>query len=236
MSAVLILVYKLDVNDNIQLLAIAKDRVFLPRLIYGILGGTIVIAKLSSVRNSNLSFIIPGSITLLLILLSRPHNAPLFLLLALMVILLRSLTSDTLVFSYLLMAQSSFYSFGNSNSIANIDLSNSYVGLDDFSMEWSGLLTSVSTFAGPIAVFVMFTLLTPLRPAQILSEWLFFRCISILNLSVAVTILRHHLFIWTVFSPKYLYELAWLAGYTLLLVPLSFLTVDPGRLSFLIQN
>ncbi|CAO3649898.1 unnamed protein product [Cunninghamella blakesleeana] len=33
------------------------------------------------------------------------------------------------------------------------------------------------------------------------------------SLSISVTILREHLFIWTVFSPKYLYQLAWTIGY-----------------------
>ncbi|KAI8049033.1 hypothetical protein BDF22DRAFT_746437 [Syncephalis plumigaleata] len=37
-----------------------------------------------------------------------------------------------------------------------------------------------------------------------------FFSISLLCLSIAVTILRYHLFIWTVFSPKYLYQAFWM--------------------------
>ncbi|KAI8074405.1 hypothetical protein BC940DRAFT_288156 [Gongronella butleri] len=33
--------------------------------------------------------------------------------------------------------------------------------------------------------------------------------VTLATLSISVTILREHLFIWTVFSPKYLYQLAW---------------------------
>lgn len=35
---------------------------------------------------------------------------------------------------------------------------------------------------------------------------------SVLFVMVACTVLRTHLFIWTVFSPKYLYSMAWSLG------------------------
>jgi ethanolaminephosphotransferase len=45
---------------------------------------------------------------------------------------------------------------------------------------------------------------------------LFVSC-SVLAVMLACTILRTHLFIWTVFSPKYLYSMAWSLGYHLLI-------------------
>lgn len=36
-----------------------------------------------------------------------------------------------------------------------------------------------------------------------------FYALALLTLSLSVTILRNHIFIWTVFSPKYLYQISW---------------------------
>jgi len=41
----------------------------------------------------------------------------------------------------------------------------------------------------------------------------FFTAFSVLGVMVACAVLRQHLFIWTVFSPKYLYSMAWSLGY-----------------------
>ncbi|KAF2666431.1 alkaline phosphatase-like protein [Microthyrium microscopicum] len=46
-----------------------------------------------------------------------------------------------------------------------------------------------------------------------LSMATFFTSASLLAVMVACTVLRTHLFIWTVFSPKYLYSMAWSLGY-----------------------
>ncbi|KAI9594925.1 hypothetical protein BDF19DRAFT_422974 [Syncephalis fuscata] len=50
--------------------------------------------------------------------------------------------------------------------------------------------------------------------SQSITLWLWmnkvFFSFSLLGLSIAVTVLRYHLFIWTVFSPKYLYQAAWM--------------------------
>lgn len=43
-----------------------------------------------------------------------------------------------------------------------------------------------------------------------------FTALSLLAVMVACTMLRTHLFIWTVFSPKYLYAMAWTMAFHLL--------------------
>ncbi|KAF9586605.1 major facilitator super transporter protein [Lunasporangiospora selenospora] len=45
---------------------------------------------------------------------------------------------------------SSFFILGNSNSIASIDISNSYVGIRSYNIVLTGVLTFVSNWAGPI--------------------------------------------------------------------------------------
>jgi len=48
--------------------------------------------------------------------------------------------------------------------------------------------------------------------------WTLFTSSALLAVMVSCTILRAHLFIWTVFSPKYLYSMAWTLGFQLLVV------------------
>ncbi|KAK5004565.1 hypothetical protein LTR28_008727 [Elasticomyces elasticus] len=57
---------------------------------------------------------------------------------------------------------------------------------------------------------------TPIRPPSMASPWLqhiscmtVFMALSLLMVMASCTALRTHLFIWTVFSPKYLYTMAW---------------------------
>ncbi|KAF9924927.1 major facilitator super transporter protein [Mortierella alpina] len=59
---------------------------------------------------------------------------------------LNSLHSCTI----LLCTVSSFFLFGNSNSIASIDISNAYVGIQAYDIFLTGVLTFVSNWAGPI--------------------------------------------------------------------------------------
>ncbi|KAF9089297.1 major facilitator super transporter protein [Mortierella sp. AD031] len=59
---------------------------------------------------------------------------------------LNSIHSCTL----LLWTLSSFFLLGNSNSIASIDISNAYVGIQSYDIFLTGVLTFVSNWAGPI--------------------------------------------------------------------------------------
>ncbi len=117
----------------------------------------------------------------------------------------------------LLQTHLSFYVYGNSNSIANLDLVNSYIGLDQFSFEWCGLLTFIANWVGPLLV-VLTDLVLRFRLSSgsfveqlvVFTAW---RSWSLTIISLSVIILRHHLFIWSVFSPRYLYEIAWICGF-----------------------
>ncbi|KAF8976595.1 major facilitator super transporter protein [Entomortierella lignicola] len=144
-----------------------------------------------------------GTATLLLVLLSRRHNAPLFIFFGLQLNLyiewitlvrrrdavvdkaynqerekLSNFTEDVdsteniSAISKILSSQapfrtlpgqgsihsctillwtlSSFFLFGNSNSIASIDISNAYVGIQAYDIALTGVLTFVSNWAGPI--------------------------------------------------------------------------------------
>uniref|UniRef100_A0A182PTV9 GPI ethanolamine phosphate transferase 2 C-terminal domain-containing protein n=1 Tax=Anopheles epiroticus TaxID=199890 RepID=A0A182PTV9_9DIPT len=119
-----------------------------------------------------------------------------------------------------------FYFYqGNSNSLASIDLNAGYVGLNNFDMLRVGLFLTLHTFSGPILSFLL--LLNHffsdnerdsqrekqqhLPVASNARE----RILTLINVLIIVpvcffivvaTVLRDHIFVWTVFSPKIIYE------------------------------
>jgi ethanolaminephosphotransferase len=155
--------------------------------------------------------------TILLLFLSKPHNAFLFVVMERQFNLCKQakLKESPLSNALLIcLMYSSFYTFGNSNSIASIDLSNAYNGLQSYNATAVGLLTFLSNWAGPLWWLVAISTL-PMPKTAFIWTWMAFHMVSTLVLAISVTILRHHLFIWSVFSPRFLYQLAW-AMYLLL--------------------
>lgn len=158
-------------------------------------------------------------LTLFLITQSRATNIPLFLLYSVQLYLLSGLdlTTTEITLTSLLLQQASFFAFGNSNAISSIDLSSAYNSVSGYNVVAVGILTFVSNWAGPIFwTSGTVLLLLQLRRTgaknvllQHLSLLTAFTTASLLAVMVACTFLRTHLFIWTVFSPKYLYAMAW---------------------------
>ncbi|KAL3721795.1 hypothetical protein ACJRO7_034178 [Eucalyptus globulus] len=120
------------------------------------------------------------------------------------------------------------FALGNSNSLATIDVAGAFIGASDFSMLSSGVLMFIITYASPLLFLLSmpmwisvkdFNCLVTLRNANLgdlLKMMLGFPCVIPLCLnSVTLTaytiillLMRNHLFIWSVFSPKYLYVAA----------------------------
>ena len=163
-------------------------------------------------------------VSLFLITQARTANIPLFLLFAILNSVFESLpglTSTELIVSSLLLQYSSFFAFGGTNAISSVDLSNAYNGVSGYSVVAVGLFTFISNWAGPIwwcSAFISIRRTRrrteiPYRSGE--SEFALltvFVSVSTLAVMVACTMLREHLFIWTVFSPKYLYCVAWVVA------------------------
>ncbi|OAA55579.1 Alkaline-phosphatase-like, core domain protein [Niveomyces insectorum RCEF 264] len=137
----------------------------------------------------------------------------------------------------LLLQFAAFFAFGGTNAISSVDLSSAYNGIAGFSAGAVGVLLFLSNWAGSIYWTVAATLLLllgddaqvaaaaaagparPTRPVQRSVAWLqhvalltVFAAASVVAVMAACTALRTHLFVWTVFSPKYLYCAAWSLG------------------------
>nr|UJH94431.1 GPI7 [Starmerella bombicola] len=98
-----------------------------------------------------------------------------------------------------------FFAVGGSNSLATIDLSNAYNGVSGYNIPLVALLTYLGNW-GP-SLFWALTL-TEVSASRVPRAW--FYSIACTGVTLACLLLREHLFIWTVFSPKLLYVGAWL--------------------------
>ncbi|ORY63496.1 GPI ethanolamine phosphate transferase [Pseudomassariella vexata] len=160
--------------------------------------------------------------TLLALTQSRATNIPLFLLLQVLHMFLEHLNLDTveITTSSLLLQLASFFAMGGSNAISSIDLSSAYNGVSDYNVVAVGVLTFISNWAGPVWWTSATSLLLLQNQArnggnvykQHVGLLTVFTTASLAFVMAACTALRTHLFIWTVFSPKYLYSMAWSLG------------------------
>ncbi|KAI2642568.1 alkaline-phosphatase-like protein [Xylaria nigripes] len=175
--------------------------------------------------------------TLFALTQSRTTNVPLFLLFHGIYLFLDKLNLDPIevTTSSLLLQFASFFATGGSNAFTGIDLSSAYNGVSGFNIFAVGALTFVSNWAGPVwwTSASNLLLLSSRENARNNAargdghessrrdRHVFMQHASLLTLYVAAslgsvmaacTLLRTHLFIWTVFSPKYLYSIAWSLG------------------------
>jgi ethanolaminephosphotransferase len=157
--------------------------------------------------------LIATSVIYLSILLSRTHNAILLPLLSFQTVRFTQTENSALLF-LVMQVPLSFYILGNSNSIATIDLQNAYVGLSKNHMELAGLVTFLSTFSGPLVVLSSF-LFSSKQSLSLkhLNSWILWRLIVTFMVCLTCLIMKDHLFVWSVFSPRLLYEMAWIFFY-----------------------
>lgn len=174
--------------------------------------------------------------TLLALTQSRPANIPLYLLFnlqfrALETLLLPLLSPAELTATALLLQHAAFFATGGSNAVSSVDLSSAYNGVAGFDIATVGVLTFVSNWAAPIWWSIAGCVLLLEKRDKMMTGGggeggggglnLFkghvaaltvFAAGALVAVMAACTVLRTHLFIWTVFSPKYLYCVAWSLG------------------------
>ncbi|KAL3425653.1 gpi ethanolamine phosphate transferase 2 [Phlyctema vagabunda] len=167
-------------------------------------------------------FAIHNLLTLFLITQSRVTNIPLLLIFEIQYHLLWDVELNLIetTTTSLLLQYMSFFAFGGSNAISSVDLSSAYNGVSGYNVIGVGVLTFVSNWTGPV-FWVSVTSLMLVRLKKTGVQGAFFQHMALLTVFVtcsllfvmaACTILRSHLFIWTVFSPKFLYSMAWSLG------------------------
>jgi ethanolaminephosphotransferase len=207
---------------------LSMTKIIFTRSTYGLILTGILIFKFQKIflksfkpNRTQRNELLPVLILLLSLLLTRLPNAlPLLLQFIQITWLTRNLQMDQ--FATLIFIQQHFAFFsagGNSNAISTIDLSSAYLGLDESQMYLAGLLAFLGTFAAPLVVIssgssaLMAKRYDSNDNGLVQNWWVVGRMISAVALAASVTLFRYHLFIWSVFSPKFLYELVWIFVY-----------------------
>ncbi|CAI5441856.1 unnamed protein product [Caenorhabditis angaria] len=106
------------------------------------------------------------------------------------------------------MIMSTFYFSGNSNSFATIMLQSGYVGLLDYYPILVGIQLFLYTYAGPIIFVIGFYSSRRKIIPQLLSYFLTVRIINLFFSILCLYIFQNHLFVWSVYSPKVMYDLS----------------------------
>lgn len=126
-------------------------------------------------------------------------------------------------FFTLCLSELSYFASGQSNLIATIDLSNAYTGIDGYNPEIVGFLLILITWGFPLVCWGRFFSLV-LRKGNkshfinCVALTLTFKCISQAFVALSCFTLRYHLFIWSVMSPRFLYEIFWQIIYTFVIL------------------
>uniref|UniRef100_A0A8D0GUC8 Phosphatidylinositol glycan anchor biosynthesis class G (EMM blood group) n=1 Tax=Sphenodon punctatus TaxID=8508 RepID=A0A8D0GUC8_SPHPU len=161
-----------------------------------------------------------GGLVLLAALLFRPHNLPVLVFCLMIQAMITKYIWKPLNFDaaqitimHYWFGQAFFYFQGNSNSIATVDISAGFVGLDNYVEIPAIFLTGFVTYTGPLlwAVHLLCYLSSEVsRNSAAVGHGCFCYAlicsIPVAAYIVLVTGLRYHLFIWSVFSPKLLYD------------------------------
>ena len=173
---------------------------------------------ISYTREFNLLFGLYTTLQVVFLMLTKPYYS---------IILLLTLTAHATVYPYILSASTKSYSLtlftvwlcyathfacGNSNHFATVDLGAGFKGMAFHSEPRAAIQTYLSVFA-------MFLLTLAFHFAHYQSRalpphiiWrqfhilLTFRLYTLLIYLVIMLTFRYHLFVWTVFAPKFLYE------------------------------
>ncbi|KUL82339.1 hypothetical protein ZTR_10516 [Talaromyces verruculosus] len=167
------------------------------------------------VQNAGRKRLLHEATTLFLITQSRATNIPLFLLFKVQasIVELLGLNSIETTLNLILMQHVAFFAFGGSNALSSVDLSTAYNGVSDYNVSVVGLLTFVSNWAGPIwwtsETAINQPRMTRTEATNRIALLSFGTTMELLAVMAACTMLRTHLFVWTVFSPKFLYSIAW---------------------------
>ncbi|XP_054453576.1 GPI ethanolamine phosphate transferase 2 isoform X2 [Anoplopoma fimbria] len=161
-----------------------------------------------------------SGLVLLVSLLFRAHNLPVLCCCLLIQTLMAQFiwkklhydAAQTTIMHYW-FGQAFFYFQGNSNNIATVDISVGFVGLESYVEAPAVFLTALSTYAGPLLwACHLVCHLSSERDRSPVAVGHGCYCLALLRsvpaaaYIVLVTALRYHLFIWSVFSPKLLYE------------------------------
>ena len=118
-------------------------------------------------------------------------------------------TRKTDIFNvYLLLGGFIYFSQGNSNSLASVDIAAGYTGMKTFEPAIVAFLIGLNMYGGYLIMILLYLKRHKNHLKTASMSLLMERSFEVVFFLLIVTSMRYHLFVWTVFSPKLLYELA----------------------------
>jgi len=148
------------------------------------------------------------STTFLTFLLHSPTHLPVLALLLLQLHLLppalAPLPPSLLPLVWQLVGRVGTFQLGGSNSLATVAVGAAYTGLTSYHPVPVTLLLAVHTYSAPLLALLHHASLPSTLPSLLHSLTLTLGS-EVVVFTALATHLRHHLFVWTVFSPKLLY-------------------------------
>lgn len=176
------------------------------------------------------------SVLPILVMVTRSHNLFLFILWGIQGISLwnslsleRGILTQPLSMSMLLhlVSTSAYFVQGNSNSLSTIDVGGAFIGSLEYNETLLGTLTVLNTYAGNIVFYFVLALVvsqTQKNATQFIHGFVYtmmfksvYRGLYLAFLLVILTLHRSHLFVWSVFAPKLVYEIIHLIGHIVFL-------------------
>ncbi|XP_014471652.1 PREDICTED: GPI ethanolamine phosphate transferase 2 [Dinoponera quadriceps] len=119
---------------------------------------------------------------------------------------------DLSVFAHYWLGNVFYFYQGNSNSLASVDVAAGYIGLRSYVPFVTSAYLIVNTYSAPVLAYFLLIYYRQLnethsdavvRTSKTYVTW---RLFTMTVYTIIVTAQRHHLFVWSVFSPKLLYE------------------------------
>jgi hypothetical protein len=131
-----------------------------------------------------------------------------------------------------LLATLSYYSTGHSSTFGSVHISAAFIGMDESHFEISGAVLALNTWSGPllhcIALGTVFGKHSHAdaagdsarahRMANVRTVFAACSGLMVLFMMLCLIVLRHHLFLWAVFAPKYVFLAATHLIYLVVLV------------------
>ncbi|XP_014222688.1 GPI ethanolamine phosphate transferase 2 [Trichogramma pretiosum] len=152
-------------------------------------------------------------------ILHRPYNVILLPAQVLVSIIIHGVTKNQATLNvkmyFYLWSSNAFYFYqGNSNSLATIDVAAGYVGLKSYNPILIGLFLIINTYSAIVLGFLLYiydcTLQAPISTSTTIlaacRRYAFWRLVPMTFYTFVTSFQRYHLFVWSVFSPKLLYE------------------------------
>ncbi|KAM0912167.1 hypothetical protein ACQ4PT_012881 [Festuca glaucescens] len=120
------------------------------------------------------------------------------------------------------------FGLGNTNSLSSIDVAGAFIGISSYSTVLSGILMFIITYGSPLLLYLGMVVYMSVKDSDdICTAWqlkwssilgkmialpcllpLLINSIALTSYTIVLLLMRNHLFVWSVFSPKYLYVCA----------------------------